>query len=84
MLVHQVAPVYPETARRLEIQGSVVLKAVIDKAGRINSLQPISGPPELIPAAVGAVQQWRYKPYLVNGEPVEVQTEITVNFRLSR
>lgn len=82
LLVHKVQPVYPEPARRNYIQGTVLLHAVITKEGRISELTPISGPKELIAAAIGAVQQWRYKPYVVNGEPTEVRTEITVNFQL--
>ena len=82
LLLHKVQPVYPESARRNYIQGTVLLHAVITKDGRISELTPISGPKELIPAAIGAVQQWRYRPYVVNDEPVEVQTEITVNFQL--
>jgi len=82
LLLHKVQPVYPESARRNYIQGTVLLHAVITKEGRISELTPISGPKELIPAAIGAVQQWRYRPYVVNDEPVEVQTEITVNFQL--
>jgi TonB family protein len=84
MLMHQVAPVYPDQAKRYGIQGSVVLKAMIGRDGRIADLTAISGPPELIPAAISAVQQWRYRPYTLNGEPVAVQTTITVNFKLSR
>lgn len=82
LLLHKVQPVYPETARRNRIQGVVLLKAIIGRDGRISELTPISGPKELIPTAIGAVEQWRYKPYVANGEPVEVQTEITVNFQL--
>lgn len=81
-LTHQVAPVYPPEAKRQHIQGAVVLKAVIGKDGRLDKLTPISGPSELYGAAVGAVQQWRYKPYLVDGQPLAVQTTITVNFKL--
>ncbi len=83
MLIHKVAPVYPPEARRKRISGTVVLTAFIGKEGSIEDLKPISGPEELVPAAVGAVQQWRYRPYVFNGEPVAVQTTITVNFILS-
>ena len=82
MLIHKVQPVYPESARREQIEGTVILRAVIGKDGRISSLTPISGPKELVPAAIGAVQQWRYKPYLLEGQIVEVQTNITVNYQL--
>jgi TonB family protein len=83
MLIHSVEPVYPEQALHYRIEGSVVIRAVIRKDGRIGDLTAISGPPQLISAAVGAVEQWRYRPYLVKGEPVEVQTEVTINFKLS-
>jgi TonB family protein len=82
LLVHKVAPVYPESARQNRVQGTVVFGAVIDKNGRIAELKPVSGPKELIPAAMGAVQQWRYKPYFLEGQPVAVETQIVVNFQL--
>lgn len=83
MMLHQVAPVYPAAARYSHIQGSVVLRAVIGKDGRIQSLKAVSSPSQdLTDAAVGAVQQWRYRPYTLNGEPVEVDTQIVVNFKL--
>lgn len=82
MLVHQVAPVYPPVARTARIQGTVLMDAVIGKDGRIRSLEVISGPEMLRAAAIGAIQQWRYRPYTVEGEPVEVKTQIQVNFTL--
>jgi TonB family protein len=82
MVVHRVAPVYPPEAKRARIQGTVVLAAVIGKDGRIKGLNVISGPSMLVDAAVGAVQQWRYRPYMLLGEPVEVDTTVTVNFTL--
>jgi TonB family protein len=82
LLVYKVQPVYPPDARRARIEGTVVLRAIIDKEGRIADLQLISGPKELAPAAIGAVQQWRYRPYLLNGEAVAVDTQIQVNFQL--
>ena len=81
-LLRKVQPVYPESARRSYIQGTVLLNAIIDKDGRVRQLTPISGPKELVDAAIGAVQQWRYKPYTLKDEAVEVQTQITVNFEL--
>ena len=81
-LVHEVKPIYPPLARQARIQGTVMLQAVIGKDGRIENLQMISGHPMLAPAAIEAVRQWRYRPYTLNGEPVEVETEITVNFVL--
>jgi TonB family protein len=82
MLVHTVAPVYPAIARLAHIQGIVKLEAVINKEGKVDQLTPISGNSMLIPPAIGAVQQWRYRPYILNGEPIEVRTEITVIFSL--
>jgi len=82
LLIHKVQPVYPEAARQNRIQGTVLLRAVIGKDGRIRELTTVSGPEELVGAAVGAVQQWRYRPYMVNNEPVDVETHITVNFQL--
>jgi protein TonB len=76
-------PNYPPLARQARIQGTVVLHAVIGKDGAIENLTLVSGHPMLAPAAIEAVKQWRYKPYLLNGEPVEVDTEIQVNFTLA-
>jgi len=82
MLIHQVMPSYPSLAKQARIQGSVVLQAQISKTGSIENLQVVQGHPMLAPAAVEAVKQWKYKPYYLNGEPVEVDTLITVNFKL--
>jgi TonB family protein len=81
LLVHKVTPIYPTAARQDRVRGTVLL-AVIGKDGRIHELTPISGPKELVGAAIGAVQQWRYKPYMLNSEPVEVETQLVVNFHL--
>jgi protein TonB len=81
-LLHQVQPTYPPLAKTARIQGPVVLEAVISKAGAIENLRVISGPPLLIKAALDAVSEWRYRPYILNDEPVEVETRITVNFTL--
>ena len=83
LLVHQVKPTYPPLARQARIQGTVVLQAVISKDGSIENLHLISGHPMLAPAAMDAVKQWKYKPYFLNGEPVEVETTINVNFTLA-
>ncbi len=83
LLINKVSPTYPPLARQARIQGSVVLQAVIGKDGTIQNLRAISGHPMLTPAAIDAVKQWRYKPYYLNGEPVEVDTQITVNFTLA-
>jgi protein TonB len=82
-LVHRVQPDYPTLARQARIQGTVVLRAVISRDGAIENLQVLSGHPMLVQAAVNAVLQWRYRPCLLNGEPVEVETQITVKFVLS-
>jgi periplasmic protein TonB len=80
LLLHRVEPPYPPIARAARIQGNVVLKAIINKEGVIQDLQLASGHPMLVPAAIEAVRQWRYRPYLLNGQPVEVETVITVIF----
>jgi periplasmic protein TonB len=82
-LVHRVQPAYPSLARAARIQGAVQLRALISKQGTIENLQVTSGHPMLVAAAVEAVRQWRYRPYVLNGDPVEVETQITVNFILS-
>jgi protein TonB len=83
LLIKKVQPNYPPLARQARIQGQVVLQAEISKEGTIQNLQLISGHPMLAPAAIEAVKQWRYKPYLLNGEPVAVDTQVVVNFTLS-
>lgn len=81
-LIHQVQPVYPAIARTAHIQGTVLLHAIIGKDGTVKELQYISGPPLLMHAAMDAVQQWRYKPTMLNNEPVEVDTTIQVIFTI--
>lgn len=83
LLIHRVEPTYPTLARSARVQGDVVLNAIIDTNGQIQNLQLVSGHPMLVPSAIAAVRQWRYKPYLLNGQPVEVETTITVIFTLS-
>jgi protein TonB len=82
-LIHDVAPAYPPEAGRARIEGTVVLLAVIGKDGSVQDVKVESGVPLLAQAAIDAVKQWRYKPYLLNGEPVEVASRITINFTLS-
>lgn len=82
-LIKRVPPDYPPLARQARIQGTVILKVRISKTGDVVNLQLISGHPMLAPAAIEAVKQWKYKPYLLNGDPVEVETQVTVNFTLS-
>ena len=81
-LMHRVQPEYPAMARQARIHGLVELAAVIGKQGAIENLQALSGHPMLIPAALNAVKQWRYRPYVLNGDPIEVNTRITVTFTL--
>jgi protein TonB len=83
LVLHRVQPTYPPLARQARIQGSVVLQAEISRDGSIQNLHLISGHPMLAPSAIEAVKQWKYKPYILNGEPVEVETTITVNFTLA-
>jgi protein TonB len=83
-LIHDVTPQYPAEAGRARIEGTVVLMAVIGTDGSVTDVRVESGLPILAQAAIDAVKQWRYKPYLVDGEPVEVDSRITINFALSR
>ena len=83
LLVRQVKPNYPPLARQARIQGVVILQAQISKEGNIENLTLISGHPMLAPAAIEAVKQWKYRPYLLNGEPCEVDTQVQVNFSLA-
>ncbi len=82
MLLTPIRPIYPAMARAAHIDGTVIVEAVISRTGAIESLNVISGPALLRQAAVEAIQPARYRPYRLNGEPVDVQTTITVNFRL--
>jgi protein TonB len=79
-ILEKTQPVYPPIAKQAHVQGAVVLHAIIGKDGRIKNLNVISGNAMLTQAAVDAVSNWRYKPYLLNGEPTEVDTTVTVNF----
>ena len=82
-LIHDVASQYPPEAGRARVEGTVVLMAVIGKDGSVQDVRVESGLPILAQAAINAVRQWRYKPYLIDGEPVEVDSRITINFTLS-
>jgi periplasmic protein TonB len=82
-LIHRVQPDYPTLAKIAHVQGTVVLHAVIGKDGKIKDLHVVSGSPLLVRAAKDAVNQWRYRPYILNGEPIEVDTQVTVSFVLS-
>jgi protein TonB len=83
-LLHRVEPEYPVIAKQAGIQGTVVIRAFISREGTIERTQLLSGPPLLAHAALDAVRQWKYRPYYLNGQPVEVETQITVNFVLNR
>ncbi len=83
-LIHDVPPKYPAEAGQGRIEGTVVLVAVIGKDGCVQDVRVESGLPILAEAAIDAVRQWRYKPYMLNGEPVEVDSRITINFTLSK
>jgi periplasmic protein TonB len=83
LLIQKIEPPYPPIARAARIEGQVVLSAIISKTGEIENLVLVSGHPMLVPAAIQAVKQWRYRPFLLNGEPVEVETSITVTFQIS-
>jgi protein TonB len=82
-LIHDVAPQYPPEAGRARVEGTVVLMAVIGRDGSVQDVRVESGLPILAQAAIDAVRQWRYKPYMIEGEPVEVDSRITINFTLS-
>jgi protein TonB len=84
LLVKQIPPAYPATALQRGTEGVVELLATISKDGNISAVKTLSGDAQLSHAAVEAVKQWKYKPYLLNGEPVEIQTQITVKFKLPR
>ncbi len=84
LLLHRVEPVYPRLAIMARVQGPVLLRAIIGRDGTIRDVTVESGHPLLVEAAVAAVRQWRYRPYILNHQPVDVETQVTVNFVLSR
>jgi TonB family protein len=83
-ILHKVPPEYPVEAKKARIQGKVVLSAIIGKGGEIENLQVVSGPDELQKSSLDAVRQWTYKPFLVNGKPVEVKTTVNVIYSLAK
>ncbi len=83
LLQSRVDPVYPPLARQARIQGTVILKINVSKTGDVEHVEIVSGHPLLAPAAIEAVKQWKYKPFLLNGEPAEVETQVQVNFTLA-
>jgi protein TonB len=84
LVIKKTAPSYPPNALHMGIEGQVQLLATISKTGDISSVKILSGDAALVHAAVDAVKQWKYKPYLLDGSPVEIQTQVTVNFKLPR
>lgn len=82
MLIDPIRPVYPAIARAAGISGTVIVEAIISRAGKVESLNVLSGPPMLRAAAMDAIRAARYQPFRLNGEPIEVQTTFTVNFKL--
>jgi protein TonB len=84
LLVDKVLPVYPRVGIAMHLEGTVVLAAIISKAGTIENLHVVSGSPILQQAALDAVKSWRYRPYLLDGQPVEVETTVNVIFTLGR
>jgi protein TonB len=84
LLIHKTIPVYPRIGVAVRAEGTVILQATISKAGTIENLRVVSGPPILEQAAIDAVKTWRYRPYLLDGEPVEVETTVNVIFTLGR
>jgi protein TonB len=84
LIVKKIPPQYPLEAKLVRLEGTVVVRAVIDRSGEISEVNALSGPPLLESAAVDAVKQWEYKPYAVNGQPVDVETTIEVVFALDR
>lgn len=83
LLIKKVQPIYPVEARAAHIQGQVLMRAVISRAGDIEELEILEGPPELVVSAVNAVREWKYRPYFLKGEPIAVETQIVVNYTLS-
>ena len=83
MLIDKVVPTYPAIARATRTSGAVILQATISRAGTIENLRVMSGPAMLRQAALDAVKQWRYRPYMLNGQPVEVETAVEVDFTLN-
>ena len=80
MLIHKTTPIYPKYAQEAHITGTVVIKATITKQGTIEGIQVLSGPKILAPSAVDAVKTWKYRPYMLDGQPVAVETDIKVVF----
>src|SRR5258706_9244996 len=84
LALKKVEPIYPQELRDARIQGTVILHAIIDTKGDVTGLKPVSGPQELLPSCIEAVPQWKFRPYLLKGEPIELDTTIEITYRLTR
>jgi TonB family protein len=84
LIIKKISPAYPANAMRMKVEGQVELLATVSKKGDISAVKVLRGDPNLTRAAVDAVKQWKYKPYLLDGVPVEIQTQVTVNFKIPR
>ena len=82
LLISKVDPAYPDEARKKHVQGSVVLQILIGESGAVTDLRAVSGDALLVPSALEAVKKWVYRPYLLNGNAVEVETQVTINYTL--
>jgi TonB family protein len=82
-LIHRVDPVYPAIAKEQRVEGTVKLRVTIGQDGAVHDIEMLSGPPLLVRAATDAVRQWRYSPTMLNGEPIQVDSEVNLEFRLS-
>ena len=83
LVIKRVQPKYPQAALASHTQGAVQIEATVNKDGNVVNPKVLSGDPMLAAAAIEAVRQWRYKPYYLDGEPVEIQTQITINFKVN-
>ena len=81
VLEHKVQPVYPLQALPMRLSGNVILQATIGEKGKVDDVKVVSGPPLLTAAAIDAVRQWRYTPFLLDGKPVKMQKQITISFQ---
>ena len=82
-LIRRIDPVYPPLARQTHMQGVVIIEAVLDEQGNVEEMKVVSGPPLLIQAALDAVKRWKYEPTYLNEQPVAVQLNVTVTFRMT-
>ncbi|MGC2696216.1 MAG: energy transducer TonB [Candidatus Angelobacter sp.] len=82
LLLHKVDPKYPREAKKEHIQGTVLLEITIDRQGNVANMKVVQGDPTLADAAMDAVKQWKYKPYILNGEPIEVETVVRIIFHM--